>query len=231
MAAPPIVSNDNIADGGDLGGSGGEFQQVGGKLVSVYKRVERFCNDTWLLHQRYLDKTTPHHLYRWLFTLLLVVAYTLIVYMVRGFHIVTYAASIYALNLFIRFISPAVDPDKDPFADVDNEHDQKSIAAEDGKGDGELPTVERATHANNDAEEFRPFIRSLPEFKFWLSVTRALLLSILCTFFPFLDIPVYWPILVLYFVVLFAVTMKKQITHMLTHRYVPFTIGKPKFDK
>lgn len=64
------------------------------------------------------------------------------------------------------------------------------------------------TRAN---EEFRPFIRRLPEFKFWYSVVKSTLLSIFLTFFHFFDVPVFWPILVLYFIVLFCITMKRQI--------------------
>ncbi|THD26194.1 Protein RER1 [Fasciola hepatica] len=61
-----------------------------------------------------------------------------------------------------------------------------------------------------------------------LSTVRAILIAIVCTFFPFLDIPVFWPILVLYFIMLFTLMMKRQIKHMLKYRYMPFTYGKPK---
>jgi hypothetical protein len=39
-------------------------------------------------------------------------------------------------------------------------------------------------------EEFRPFIRRLPEFKFWHSSTRAVLISLVCSFIPAFDVPV-----------------------------------------
>ncbi|OON18360.1 D-Tyr-tRNA(Tyr) deacylase, partial [Opisthorchis viverrini] len=61
-----------------------------------------------------------------------------------------------------------------------------------------------------------------------LSTVRAILISIFCTFFPFLDLPVFWPILVLYFIMLFTLMMKRQIKHMIKYRYVPFSYGKPK---
>jgi len=35
------------------------------------------------------------------------------------------------------------------------------------------------------------------------------------TFFRFFDVPVFWPILLLYFLMLFGMTMKKQISHMI----------------
>jgi hypothetical protein len=40
------------------------------------------------------------------------------------------------------------------------------------------------------------------------------------------DVPVFWPILLLYWIVLFALTMKRQIRHMIKYKYVPFSFGK-----
>lgn len=60
-------------------------------------------------------------------------------------------------------------------------------------------------------EEFRPFIRRLPEFKFWYSVTKSTIIALFCTMFELFNIPVFWPILVMYFITLFCITMKRQI--------------------
>lgn len=43
-------------------------------------------------------------------------------------------------------------------------------------------------------EEFRPFIRRLPEFKFWHNATRAIVLSIFATLFAACDIPGLYPV-------------------------------------
>jgi hypothetical protein len=77
-----------------------------------------------------------------------------------------------------------------------------------------------------DSEEYRPFARRLPEFKFWFGCCKAILISTGMTFFDMFDIPVFWPILLLYFIVLFFITMKNQIKHMIKHRYIPFSFGK-----
>ena len=45
------------------------------------------------------------------------------------------------------------------------------------------------------------------------------------------DLPVFWPILLMYFILLFFLTMKQQILHMLKHRYVPFSFGKQTYGK
>ena len=44
-----------------------------------------------------------------------------------------------------------------------------------------------------------------------LAMTRAILIALFCTCFSLFNIPVFWPILVLYFIILFVITMKRQI--------------------
>ena len=58
---------------------------------------------------------------------------------------------------------------------------------------------------------------------------RATWIAFLMTFFNMFDIPVFWPILLMYFIVLFFLTMKRQIKHMIKHKYIPFSFGKPKY--
>lgn len=47
-----------------------------------------------------------------------------------------------------------------------------------------------------------------------LSSTRATVIALFCTFSEAFDVPVYWPILVVYFFVLFALTMRRQIQYV-----------------
>lgn len=157
------------------------------------------------VHQKALDDVTPHSFVRWSLAVVLELAFLMRVFLLQGWYIVTYALGIYHLNLFIAFLSPKIDP----ALDYDDEGP-------------ELPT-----RAN---EEFRPFIRRLPEFKFWYSVTKSTVIAVSCTFFDCFNIPVFWPILVMYFVTLTCITMKRQIKHMIKYRYLPFTHGKPKYQ-
>jgi hypothetical protein len=60
------------------------------------------------------------------------------------------------------------------------------------------------------------------------ALTKSVLIAFGMTFFRFFDIPVFWPILLLYFCVLFTLTMKRQIKHMRKHNYVPWSCGKAK---
>jgi hypothetical protein len=74
--------------------------------------------------------------------------------------------------------------------------------------------------------EFKPFIRRMPEFKFWHSATRAIVIALLATLTKATDVPVFWPILLVYFCILFTITMKRQIQHMIKHKYLPWNYGK-----
>ncbi|XP_037907821.1 protein RER1 isoform X2 [Hermetia illucens] len=158
-------------------------------------------------YQSFLDRLTPHTKFRWVAAVVLILVFLLRIFIYQGWYIVTYALGIYHLNLFIAFLTPKIDP----ALDFDDE------------GGPELPTK-----AN---EEFRPFIRRLPEFKFWYAVVKSTVIGLICTFFEVFDVPVFWPILVMYFITLFCITMKRQIMHMIKYRYLPFTHNKPRYQR
>jgi Rer1 family len=107
--------------------------------------------------------------------------------------LVAYTLCIYLLNIFLAFISPKFDPSL-----------EMDEGMEDGNAGG-LPT--------KADDEFRPFVRRLPEFKFWYSATRAIALSIFCSYFTAFDLPVFWPVLVMYFIILFVLTSKLSFNH------------------
>lgn len=151
-------------------------------------------------YQQCLDKSTPHTLWRWLSVVVIALIYCIRVYYLQGFYIVTYGLGIYLLNLLIGFLSPQVDPDS------------------------EGPTL-----PSKGTDEFKPFIRRLPEFKFWYSLTKAFCVAFVMTFFSIFDVPVFWPILLIYWVVLFVLTMKRQLRHMIKYKYIPFDLGKQRY--
>ena len=164
--------------------------------------LERVAAAVGRRYQNYSDRSVPWIKCRWV---AFVTGFCLLAYRIltlQGFYIVAYAYGIYMLNLFIGFLSPAIDPENDEMM---------------------LP---QATN-----EEFRPFERRLPEFQFWVSAMRMTVISLLMTFFKMFDLPVFWPILLMYFILLFFLTMKQQIMHMLKHRYVPFSFGKQTYGK
>lgn len=155
-------------------------------------------------YQHLLDKSTPLVYHRWIGFFLVALIYSIRVFLLQGYYIITYGLGIYILQLFILFLSPQVDPEIQDLSDAPS-----------------LPT--------RGSDEFRPFVRRLPEFKFWYSITKAFCFAFVLTFFSAFDVPVFWPILLFYWVVLFVSTMKRQIMHMVKYKYVPFSFGKQRY--
>jgi len=175
------------------------------------------------MYQYQIDRTAPHTVNRWLSTVVLNGLFMLRIVFAQGWYIVCYAHAIYLLNLLLAFLQPKFDPSL--------EQDLAATNIEEGGEDEVLPTsANGAGFGRKDDEEFRPFVRRLPEWQFWLSATKSTLISLVCSFFVVFDIPVYWPILVIYFFALFAITMRRQIRHMIKYKYVPFDfVGKQRY--
>ena len=158
-----------------------------------------------ILIQYYLDRVTPFLTVRWVLNLVLIIIFFLRIILSRGYYVIAYGLGIFLLNQFILFLSPKQEPSL-----VDTEEDAPR-----------LPT--RST------DEFRPFIRRLPEFKLWYTTFKALVISLILSVFSIFDVPVFWPVLVIYFFLLFLVTMRQRILHMIRYRYIPFTYGKMRY--
>eukprot|EP00611_Tribonema_gayanum_P002610 TRINITY_DN1195_c0_g1_i1.p1 TRINITY_DN1195_c0_g1~~TRINITY_DN1195_c0_g1_i1.p1 ORF type:complete len:191 (-),score=58.87 TRINITY_DN1195_c0_g1_i1:872-1444(-) len=173
---------------------------IDGDSAPTPGKLEQLRAQVSRTYQHWLDRSVIYHTGRWVGFGVLLGVYLLRVYIIQGWFIVTYGLGIFLLNNFIGFLSPQVDPEMD------------------GPG---LPTA--------STDEFRPFTRRLPEFQFWHSSTRGVLTALVMTHFALFDVPVFWPILLVYFVVLFFLTMKRQIKHMIKHRYVPWNWGKAKY--
>lgn len=115
-----------------------------GPSLPLMDSINRFRHTIGTRYQTYLDKTTRHIKYRWGATAALLLLYIIRVWLLEGFYVVTYGLAIYTLNLLIGFLSPLKDPDE----------------AEDGT---ELP-INAITPSDT---EWKPFMRKVPEFKFW----------------------------------------------------------------
>mmetsp|Transcript_3717 Transcript_3717/g.4226 ORF Transcript_3717/g.4226 Transcript_3717/m.4226 type:complete len:204 (-) Transcript_3717:71-682(-) len=153
--------------------------------------------------QYWLDKSTIFPAQRWAMFVAQLALIFLRIYLVQGYFIVAYGLGIFLLNNFIAFLSPLEDM---------------------GDSGPMLPKTEK------EGSEFKPFTRRLPEFKFWLACFRGTGIALLMTFFSIFDVPVFWPILVIYFGILFFMTMKRQILHMYKHKYIPLSFGKSKYS-
>ena len=69
---------------------------------------------------------------------------------------------------------------------------------------------------NDDAS---PLISNMGEYGVWLRVTFAFSLGLICTCFKLLQIDVFWPLLVIYFVILLGYTIVKILRQMRKHSY------------
>ncbi|KAI7731289.1 hypothetical protein M8C21_002565 [Ambrosia artemisiifolia] len=120
-------------------GLGGDAAAAGG-AASPMTPLAKWKTEFSRLFQFYLDKSTPLLVHRWVGTLAVAAIYVLRVYYLQGFYVVSYGLGIYILNLLIGFLSPKVDP--------------------------ELEALDGASLPTKESDEFRPFIRRLPEFNY-----------------------------------------------------------------
>lgn len=159
----------------------------------------------WSRWQQLLDQSSIYTRSRWGFFAFLSLLFSYRIIHLGGFYIIAYGLALFELNLLIGFLSPLNERELD---------------------DSIIP--DSTTTSRND--EFKPFMRRLPEFQFWYACTNATLVGLLLTLFSIFDIPVFWPILLLYFIILFVFTMKKQIQHMVRYKYLPFSTGKQRYQ-
>ena len=117
---------------------------------------------------------------------------------------ISYFLGLFMLDKFLGFISPK------------DEEDVTSSGAI-------LPTRQN--------DEFRPFRRAVKELDLWKSYVVAFIMSIGLSYIEFLNIPVFWPLLVMYFIMVVVVTFKTKIAHMIRYNYVPIDIGKRTYTK
>ncbi|CCE66001.1 hypothetical protein TPHA_0O00290 [Tetrapisispora phaffii CBS 4417] len=159
------------------------------------------------IYRFYIDKTVPHVKVRWASLSGFILLFLTRVVLAQGWYVVCYGLFIFLLNQFLAFLTPKFD-----------------VSLQQDEANKELEAGERS-------EEFRPFIRRLPEFKFWYNAARATAASLLMSFFSIFNLPVFWPILLMYFILLFFLTMRRQIQHMMKYNYIPLDIGKKKYSK
>jgi len=180
-----------------------EDAKASGAQMAIIKISRRY--------QTFLDKTVQFAVPRWSATVVFYIIFWLRILAIQGWFIICYALAIYHLNLLIAFLTPNIDPGLQ------------------GKGlddDSDGPLLPDS----KNQEDFKPFVRRLPEFKFWYQGIKGIVIAFGTTFFEAFNVPVFWPILVMYFFILFFVTMKRQIRHMIKYKYMPFSSGKTKYQ-
>lgn len=154
------------------------------------------------LNQLMVDRLSPHPLARWL-----TFAGCLLLYLIKTLatgthHIITYVVGVYLFHGFILFATPKDENIPDPFEAEEDE--------------------ENAYSPVNIDNTLRPFVRNMPEYKYWVFAMKVLIVSFLLTLTSLTDIPVYAPILVAYFVFMVIATAFKLWQHCNKYNYNPF---------
>ncbi|EPR78825.1 Retention in endoplasmic reticulum 1-like protein [Spraguea lophii 42_110] len=162
------------------------------------------------LFNHYLDKITPKRLERWIGFTLLEIFFLLRIYILNSHHLVTYIVSVYLLHSLVMFLTPRDESIPDPFEEFDEYEEYIPQTVDD---------------------EFRPFLRRLPEFDFWCRSMGLILFAWFTTFFSFFNITVYVPILILYFIFMIFLTAHKMYKHIKKYHYNPFFGDKEQYGK
>ena len=166
-------------------------------------KVAQYQAKALILLQRFEDMAVPFRVPRWAGFFAFLGLYFLRIYFLGGYYIVTYGLCIHLVYLLALMVTPIAEP--------------------------EQPDADGPSLGSTSDGEFKPFIPKLQEFKVWRNMMRAVFIAFSMTLFSIFDIPAYWPILVIYFLVLFVSQFWSRVEHMLKHKYVPWQRNKPKY--
>lgn len=159
------------------------------------------------LIQIYLDQLAPLPYIRWSITSVTLLLYLIRIYLSDSFYLITYCLGIYLIHGTILFLTPKGDNISDPFENYEQEDDE----------DFELELIDN---------QFKPIVRNLPEFEYWKFCTKVVFSALAASCFSIFDIPVYTPILVIYFLLMVVFTLKCLYYHMKKYKYNPFNMSK-----
>jgi len=167
--------------------------------------------DSKYFSQFFQDKLAPFPLQRWIATGILVLFYICRICVKRTHAVVTYVAAVYLLHAFILFESP-----KD--SNIPSFYENENIGEDD-------------YNPSNIDNDFKPYVRKLPEFTFWGFTTQIIFAAFFLTFFEMADIPVFIPILAIYFVFILVMTLYKLVLHSRKFKYSLFWSRKSTLEQ
>lgn len=146
-------------------------------------------------------KFKPYVKGRWITFASLILIFILRIALSHSYYVVAYFLGIYLLQCFVLFLSPKLNKPRD----------------------------EEALPSNQD-NDYKVFIRKLPEFVFWRNATLATIIAFVCAFIPIFNIPVYAPLIFGYLALIAVLTLRQRIMDMIKNKYVPFTTGKKQYN-
>eukprot|EP00826_Nyctotherus_ovalis_P039665 TRINITY_DN3827_c0_g1_i8.p1 TRINITY_DN3827_c0_g1~~TRINITY_DN3827_c0_g1_i8.p1 ORF type:complete len:192 (-),score=41.70 TRINITY_DN3827_c0_g1_i8:144-719(-) len=175
------------------------------KIAESQSIIESTTYFVWRKLQCIIDLLALRCCMRWSIALALFLFFVYRAVHNGGLHVISYFLGLYMLEQFLGFISPK---------------DELDVIA---PNQSVLPTREN--------EDFKPFKRAVKELDLWKSYMMAFAVSIAISYIDFLNIPVYWPLLVGYFAIVMFIAFRSKIAHMLQYSYVPVDIGKRNYTK
>ncbi|EAX97405.1 hypothetical protein TVAG_437830 [Trichomonas vaginalis G3] len=149
-----------------------------------------------------LYQIKPYLWQRWCAFGFMMFLFLLRVFTWHAYYYIVYIIGLYLLSCVVEFISPKRDPEL--------------------YGEEVLPSAKDG--------DYKPFVRRLPEFQFWCCCMPASVLACFFSLMPF-DLPVYAPLLFVYFIVVSVFVFRKRIMHMIKYKYVPWDTGKQKYQR
>lgn len=99
----------------------------------------------------------------------------------QGFYAIGYLLGFSILSNIILYLTP------------------QDIPTIDEETEEEIFDIPSTITLNQGVDNQKPIIRKLSEFHLWKKLTLYSFLSLLCTFTDFFDLPVFWPLLLIYF--------------------------------
>ena len=82
----------------------------------------------------------------------------------------------------------------------------------------EIPESQEDVSLDKPSES-KPIVRKIGEFKLWKRLFLFSFLALFCSFFECFDLPVFWPILLFYFLLVVITIAYKQYKHMQKYDY------------
>ena len=175
-------------------------------MESLKDRVEDWG---FLLRRKYrvlVDKSSVHPRSRWASLVVLCLLYALRIATTDGYAVITYLLGLFYLNQIMLYLTPLEDPE-------------------------ELEFPEEYVLPVRETDEFKGFQRKIQELELWLKLTQATLACMAMTLFEMFAFPIFWPLLVFYFILMTTFLCRYKIEHMIKYRYIPFDFGKKTYRK
>ena len=159
---------------------------------------------------KFLSSVEKYKYQRWVlfFGLEAVLIIRMILY--RGFYVVGYIEGLTLLNLFFESIysNTSTNGEGEGIDEDVNEVPLHTIK------DIEAPPSPILDQSNNETE-------LSGDVRLWYAFMITVIISLIAVMIPALDIPVFWPLLLIYFLAIFILTMREPLWIMLTKRYTP----------